>query len=250
MRTPTPCSPSSSTCSTASPCPCLSRAAPRRHPPSPPSVRRVAVRGLATRGALAWRYNRAFALPAWLDSGRSRFAVAHESPHVRRPGSAEIDRTPANARPTCGRRLAIEDRQAGNSRQLPAPSCRRGEELFPGIVGYDDTVIPEINIALLAQHDMLFLGEKGQAKSRLMRLVARFLDEAIPYLDDPGDPAARRSVPADHQARPAARGRACRPTRCRSPGGRATSATPSGWPRAPSSPTSSARSTRPSWPAA
>ena len=45
-----------------------------------------------------------------------------------------------------------------------------GEELFPGIIGYDDTVIPEINIAMLAQHDMLFLGEKGQAKSRLMRL--------------------------------------------------------------------------------
>ena len=44
-----------------------------------------------------------------------------------------------------------------------------GAELFPGIVGYDDTVIPEINLALLAGHDMLFLGEKGQAKSRLMR---------------------------------------------------------------------------------
>ena len=44
-----------------------------------------------------------------------------------------------------------------------------GEELYPGIVGYDDTVIPELNIAILAQHDMLFLGEKGQAKSRLMR---------------------------------------------------------------------------------
>ena len=48
---------------------------------------------------------------------------------------------------------------------------QRGDELFPGIVGYDDTVIPEINIALLAGHDMLFLGEKGQAKSRLMRLA-------------------------------------------------------------------------------
>lgn len=58
-----------------------------------------------------------------------------------------------------------------------------GEELFPGIVGYDDTVIPEINIALLAQHDMLFLGEKGQAKSRVMRLLTRFLDPLVPYLD-------------------------------------------------------------------
>jgi magnesium chelatase subunit I len=63
-----------------------------------------------------------------------------------------------------------------------------GEELFPGIVGYDDTVVPEINLALLAQHDMLFLGEKGQGKSRLMRLIGRFLDEAIPYIDLPEIP--------------------------------------------------------------
>jgi magnesium chelatase subunit I len=63
-----------------------------------------------------------------------------------------------------------------------------GAELFPGIVGYDDTVIPEINIALLAGHDMLFLGEKGQAKSRLMRLLVRFLDEFLPYIDDPAIP--------------------------------------------------------------
>jgi len=62
------------------------------------------------------------------------------------------------------------------------------EEFFPGIVGYDDTVIPEINVALLAGHDLLFLGEKGQAKSRLMRLLVRFLDEWLPYLDDPAIP--------------------------------------------------------------
>src|SRR6266436_6517594 len=64
----------------------------------------------------------------------------------------------------------------------------RGDELFPGIVGYENTVIPEINIALLAGHDLLFLGEKGQAKSRLMRALVRFLDEAIPYLEDPSCP--------------------------------------------------------------
>ncbi|MFN9370105.1 MAG: magnesium chelatase [Planctomycetia bacterium] len=65
---------------------------------------------------------------------------------------------------------------------------RDGSELFPAIVGYDDTVIPTINVALLAGHDMLFLGEKGQAKSRLMRLLVRFLDEHLPYLDDPAIP--------------------------------------------------------------
>jgi magnesium chelatase subunit I len=61
-----------------------------------------------------------------------------------------------------------------------------GEELYPGIVGYEHTVIPEINIALLAGHDLLFLGEKGQAKSRLMRSLVRFLDPELPYLDIPG----------------------------------------------------------------
>lgn len=63
-----------------------------------------------------------------------------------------------------------------------------GEDLFPGIVGYDDTVIPEINLALLAGHDMLFLGEKGQAKSRIMRMLTRFLDPWLPYIDHPDLP--------------------------------------------------------------
>jgi magnesium chelatase subunit I len=65
---------------------------------------------------------------------------------------------------------------------------RDGQELYPGILGYENTVIPEINLALIAGHDMLFLGEKGQAKSRLMRSLVRFLDEEIPYLDLPGCP--------------------------------------------------------------
>src|SRR5438132_10320934 len=65
---------------------------------------------------------------------------------------------------------------------------QKGEELFPGIIGYENTVIPEINLALIAGHDMLFLGEKGQAKSRLMRALVRFLDEEIPYLNLPGCP--------------------------------------------------------------
>ncbi|MGI9013586.1 MAG: magnesium chelatase [Phycisphaerales bacterium] len=63
-----------------------------------------------------------------------------------------------------------------------------GDELFPGIVGYDDTVIPQIGHAILSGHDMLFLGEKGQAKSRLMRMLVRFLDERIPFLDLPDCP--------------------------------------------------------------
>ncbi|HWL92130.1 MAG TPA: magnesium chelatase, partial [Phycisphaerae bacterium] len=73
----------------------------------------------------------------------------------------------------------------------------RREDLFPGIVGYENTVIPEICIALLAKHDLLFLGEKGQAKSRLMRGLVRLLDPVIPYVagselhDDPLNPISR-----------------------------------------------------------
>ncbi len=63
-----------------------------------------------------------------------------------------------------------------------------GEVLFPGILGYDDTVIPEITLAMLAGHDILFLGEKGQGKSRMMRMLTRFLDPWIPFLDHPDLP--------------------------------------------------------------
>jgi len=62
------------------------------------------------------------------------------------------------------------------------------ENLFPGVLGYDNTVLPEIANAILAGHDMLFLGEKGQGKSRLMRALLRFLDPWLPYLDIAGCP--------------------------------------------------------------
>jgi magnesium chelatase subunit I len=66
-----------------------------------------------------------------------------------------------------------------------------GDRLLPGIVGYDDTVVPEIENALLAGHHMVFLGERGQAKSRIIRTLRRLLDPAIPIVagcpinDDP-----------------------------------------------------------------
>ena len=97
---------------------------------------------------------------------------------------------PPSARPTNLRELRDSGWASKSVKQEVRDNFLRmlaaGEELFPGIVGYDSTVIPEINIALIAGHDMLFLGEKGQAKSRLMRSLVRFLDEYVPYLDIPG----------------------------------------------------------------
>jgi magnesium chelatase subunit I len=75
-------------------------------------------------------------------------------------------------------------------RENMVKALRTRDVLFPGIVGYDDTVVPEIVNAVLAGHDMLFLGEKGQGKSKLMRMLPRFLDEWTPYLDVSGGGAA------------------------------------------------------------
>src|SRR5215213_15511 len=71
---------------------------------------------------------------------------------------------------------------------------RRGERVFPGIVGYDETVIPQIVNAVLARHNIILLGLRGQAKSRIIRQLVNLLDEAIPVVagsevnDDPFRP--------------------------------------------------------------
>src|SRR5688572_10623766 len=57
-----------------------------------------------------------------------------------------------------------------------------GTPLFPGIVGYDDTVIPQLVNAILSRHNLILLGLRGQAKSRLLRQLVTLLDEEIPIL--------------------------------------------------------------------
>ena len=57
---------------------------------------------------------------------------------------------------------------------------RSKERIMPGILGYDDSVIPEIENGVLAGHHMVFLGERGQAKSRIIRALAGLLDEYVP----------------------------------------------------------------------
>src|SRR6266513_2308953 len=74
---------------------------------------------------------------------------------------------------------------------------KAGEELFPGIVGYRETVIPQIVNGILSKHDLLFLGLRGQAKTRILRLLPTLLDEWIPVLagidinDDPIAPMTK-----------------------------------------------------------
>ena len=59
---------------------------------------------------------------------------------------------------------------------------RSKEPLFPGIIGYEKTVLPGIVNAILSQHDFILLGLRGQAKSRILRALAGFLDEYVPVI--------------------------------------------------------------------
>ena len=90
---------------------------------------------------------------------------------------------------------------------------RSGEPLFPGIVGYDDTVVPQLVNALLSQHNFILLGLRGQAKTRLLRALVTLLDENIPVMpgceinDDPLDPicsACRARLASDGDRTPIA----------------------------------------------
>src|SRR5438128_10883356 len=74
---------------------------------------------------------------------------------------------------------------------------RRGEELFPGIIGYDDTVIPQVENAILSGQDIIFLGERGQAKTRMARSLVNLVDDEIPVTagweinDNPAEPMCK-----------------------------------------------------------
>src|SRR3984893_11467572 len=74
---------------------------------------------------------------------------------------------------------------------------QRKEALFPGIVGYEDTVVPQLVNAVLSKHNFILLGLRGQAKTRLVRMLTTLLDPHVPYIagteihDNPFHPISR-----------------------------------------------------------
>jgi len=96
-----------------------------------------------------------------------------------------------------------EQRLAGRSvkdelRQNLICKLQRGEDLFPGVVGYEETVIPQIVNAVLSKHNFILLGLRGQAKTKIIRMLTALLDERLPFIagceirDNPYDPLCRR----------------------------------------------------------
>src|SRR6185312_9241752 len=88
------------------------------------------------------------------------------------------------------KRISVKDELRANL----VKKLQAGEKLFPGIVGYDDTVIPQLVNAILSRHNLILLGLRGQAKSRIIRQLTELLDERIPIIagsevnDDPFHP--------------------------------------------------------------
>src|SRR5712692_1580844 len=104
----------------------------------------------------------------------------------------ELRQSPFTAQRLGSRRVKDELRENLMSR------LREGSPIFPGIVGYDDTVVPQIVNAILSRHNFILLGLRGQAKSRILRALTSLLDPQVPYVagceihDNPYAPICRR----------------------------------------------------------
>src|SRR3954469_8992996 len=76
---------------------------------------------------------------------------------------------------------------------------KKGDDIFPGIIGYEETVIPQIENAILSGQDIVFLGERGQAKTRIARSLINLLDAEVPVVtggdlnDDPLRPISAQA---------------------------------------------------------
>ncbi|MEZ5115257.1 MAG: magnesium chelatase [Candidatus Nanopelagicales bacterium] len=110
------------------------------------------------------------------------------------PVPPDLPRTLAALRESGHRHRTVKEEVRDNLLQR----LGRGADPFPGIVGFDDTVRPELERALLAGHDVVLLGERGQGKTRLIRSLVGLLDEWVPVVegceinDDPGVPVCAR----------------------------------------------------------
>src|SRR5271155_3019689 len=131
-------------------------------------------------------------VPAGRDTERGpMMASTHSSAHSKAKTLGELKRIPDFDARTISRSVKAEMRQ--NLLRM----IEKNEPLFPGVHGYEDTVIPQIINALLSRHNFILLGLRGQAKSRILRGLAQLLDSAIPVVvgceinDDPLRPICR-----------------------------------------------------------
>jgi magnesium chelatase subunit I len=109
---------------------------------------------------------------------------------------AELARTLGELRASGWKSVPVAEELRRNTMERIAS----GEKLVPGVLGFDDTVIPQLENAILAGHDVILLGERGQAKTRVIRALVGLLDEWLPIVagseinDDPYHPVSRSAI--------------------------------------------------------
>src|SRR5882762_7541060 len=102
----------------------------------------------------------------------------------------QLAKTLGELKASCYQSISVKDELRANL----IKKLRAGEKLFRGIVGYDETIIPQLVNAILARHNVILLGLRGQAKSRIIRQLTELLDDQIPIIagsevnDDPFHP--------------------------------------------------------------
>lgn len=124
----------------------------------------------------------------------SRFTAGDEAPEV----PSDLPRTLGALRSSGWRSRPVKEEIRSNA----VARIAAGEPLFEGVLGYEETVMPQLENALLAGHDVVFLGERGQAKTRMIRSLVGLLDEWMPIVagseinDDPYNPVSRHAINA------------------------------------------------------
>ena len=109
---------------------------------------------------------------------------------------ADLARTLGELRASGWRSVPVAEEMRRNT----AARIASEESLIPGVLGFDDTVVPQMENAILAGHDIILLGERGQAKTRVIRSMVGLLDEWLPIVagseinDDPYGPVSRAAV--------------------------------------------------------
>ncbi|WP_432561113.1 sigma 54-interacting transcriptional regulator [Kineococcus sp. SYSU DK003] len=132
-----------------------------------------------------------------------------QTPALPLEAPADLPRTLGALRASGHRHVSVKEELRANL----VARMRAGQDRFPGVVGYEDTVAPELERALLAGHDVVLLGERGQGKTRLLRSLVGLLDEWTPVIEGselnehpyaPLTPASRRRVAAEGEDLPVA----------------------------------------------
>src|SRR4051812_27837681 len=119
-----------------------------------------------------------------MDAAADRPPPFPRGPHGHPPGdridmATERPRTLGELKASGYRSESVKDEMRRNL----VAKIQSGRPLFPDILGYEETVIPQIQNAILSRHDMLFLGLRGQAKTRMLRQLVHLLDEALPVIE-------------------------------------------------------------------